>query len=309
MLKKIVLGTLLVGLIGILVVGAVIRTMDKTGQVAEAQGLGHGQGQGNQDRSLSTESEGLGVTGGGKSGQSAAGSGGAGRGGGNADRQYANYEAAPEEWVTYTGTVVQTPADGQDLVIETPAGEEMVVGTGPGYMETQGFSLQAGEQVQVYGYWEDGELKAAELTRLQDGQTVTLRDQLGRPAWAGGGQGGQEISAGEGRVDAPGDGTGTGEAEVSEWLTIQGTVVNVDSYALVVETAGGEEIVIEGRAWSFVQEQGFSVQAGDAVTLVGFYEGEDLEVGQIDSITTGQTVLIREESGRPLWAGRGRQGS
>jgi hypothetical protein len=204
---------------------------------------------------------------------------------------------------------VQVPAGGQDLVIETAAGEEMMVGTGPGYMETLGFSLQAGEQVQVYGYWEDGELKAAQLTRLQDGQTITLRDQLGRPAWAGSGQAAQGKSAGEGRADAPADGTDTGEAEVSEWLTIQGTVVNVDSYALVVETAGGEEIVVDGRAWRFVQEQGFSVHAGDVVSLVGFYEGEDLEVGKIDSITSGQTVQIREESGRPLWAGRGRQGS
>jgi len=46
MLKKIVLGTLLVGLIGILVVGAVIRTMDKTALVAEAHGPGYGRGNG-----------------------------------------------------------------------------------------------------------------------------------------------------------------------------------------------------------------------------------------------------------------------
>ena len=43
MLKKVVLGTLLIGLIGILVAGAVIRTVDKTDNVAEARGLGQGQ--------------------------------------------------------------------------------------------------------------------------------------------------------------------------------------------------------------------------------------------------------------------------
>jgi hypothetical protein len=61
----------------------------------------------------------------------------------------------------------------------------VVIGTGPGYLEDQGLMLQAGESVQVQGYWEDGEFKAAQVTRLHDGQTVTLRDEVGRPAWAG----------------------------------------------------------------------------------------------------------------------------
>ena len=85
----------------------------------------------------------------------------------------------------YEGAVLLSPETGGDLVIMTDAGEEITVGTGPGYMEEQGFVLQAGERVQVLGYWEDDELKAAQLTRLQDGQTITLRDQLGRPAWSG----------------------------------------------------------------------------------------------------------------------------
>jgi hypothetical protein len=75
-----------------------------------------------------------------------------------------------------------------------------------------------------------------------------------------------------------------------------------------VQAKDGTELVVEGRAWRFVQEQGLSVQAGDALTLTGFYEGEDFEVGQIDNESNGQMVRIREESGRPLWAGRGRRG-
>ena len=46
MVRKVILGTLLVGLIGILAVGAVIRTADRTGLVAEARGLEEGQGYG-----------------------------------------------------------------------------------------------------------------------------------------------------------------------------------------------------------------------------------------------------------------------
>jgi hypothetical protein len=185
MLKKIVLGTLFIGLIGILVIGAVIRMMDRTALVAEAQGYGHGRGNGE-------------------------------------------------------------------------AGAYAAGGSGQGFASAQ---------------------------------------PNGR-----GGYGGQ------GREDAPGDQTGTGQANVEEWLTLQGTVVSVDADTLVVQTDSGEQVTMENRPWWFAQEQGFSAQVGDWVTLVGFYEGDDFEVGQIDDTTNGQTVLVRDENGRPLWAGRGRRG-
>jgi hypothetical protein len=197
MVKKIVVGVLLVGLIGVLAAGAVIRTVDKTAQVAEARELDSGQGNGRgvgqvagvvrlapffgprigqaADQAADQTAQGRG------NGQGNAAAGGA-------ERQYANNEAAPQEWGTYEGTVVQAPASGADLVIQGSAGEEVVVGTGPGHMETQGFALQTGEQVQVQGYWEDDELKAAQITRLQDGQAITLRDPSGRPLWAGNGR-------------------------------------------------------------------------------------------------------------------------
>jgi hypothetical protein len=123
-------------------------------------------------------------------------------------------------------------------------------------------------------------------------------------AGRGQGQGGY---GGEGRSDAPGDGTGTGQAQVDEWLTLQGSVTAVDADTLVVQTGSGE-VIIENRPWWTAQEQSFSAQVGDQVTLVGFYEDEEFEVGQIRNDTTGQTVSIRDESGRPLWAGRGRRG-
>ncbi|UCC65558.1 MAG: hypothetical protein JSV36_11145, partial [Anaerolineae bacterium] len=68
---------------------------------------------------------------------------------------------------------------------------------------------------------------------------------------------------------------------------------------------------VENRAWWFAQEQGFWTQTGHQMTLVGFYEDDGpeqhFEVGRIDDNTSGQTVLVREENGRPLWAGRGRR--
>jgi hypothetical protein len=309
MIRKILLGTLFVGLIGVLVTGAVVRTMDKTERVAEAQGYGRGNGEASE-YAAGGAGQGFGV------GAQPNGRGGYGRGnstGGVTGRQYLNFEASPEEWLEYEGTVVQAPAAGVDLVIETSDGEELIVGTGPNYMASQGLALQVGEPVQVRGLWEDGEFKAAQVTRLTDGQTIALRDEFGRPAWAGAGRnaqgGSRDGDGGQGREDAPGDQAGNSQAQVEEWLTIQGTVVKADADALVVQMVGGEQVMVENRAWWFAQEQGFSAQVGDQVTLVGFYEGDDFEVGQIDNATNGQMVLVRDENGRPLWAGRGRRAS
>ena len=305
MFKRIVLGTLLIGLIGVLVAGAIIRTVDKTENVAEARGLGRGQSIGEAGEAV-TQGQGQGQG----RGRSAQGTG-IGQTEATADRLYPNYDESPEEMELYEGTVLLSPATGGDLVVMTDAGQEITVGTGPGYMEEQGFTLQAGERLQVLGYWEDNELKAAQITRLQDGQTIALRDELGRPAWSGSGRLnlGQSLGGydGEGRFDATGEGKGTGLAEVSEWLMLSGEVTGIDAGLLTVQLDSGELVEMMGRPWTFAQEQSFTAEVGDRVTVVGFYEGDEFEVGQIDNDSTGLSVAIREESGRPLWAGRGRR--
>jgi hypothetical protein len=309
MFKRIVLVTLLIGLIGVLVAGGIIRTMDKTENVAEARGLGRGQGIGEAGEAV-TEGQGQGLGRGQGQGRSLQGTG-RGQTEATADRLYPNYDESPEEMELYEGTVLLSPATGGDLVIMTDQGQEIQVGTGPGYMQEQGFTLQAGERLQVLGYWEDGELKAAQLTRLQDGQTLTLRDQLGRPAWSGSGRLnlGQSLGNydGVGRFDDTGEGKGTGLAEVSEWLMLSGEVTGIDAGLLTVQLDNGELVEMMGRPWTFAQEQSFTAEVGDRVTVVGFYEGDEFEVGQIDNDSTGLSVAIREESGRPLWAGRGRR--
>ena len=183
MLKKVLAGTLMVGFIGILVFGAINRTMDQAGKTSEAQSRGPGQG-----RSSEETAQGL------SRGQNNGGwqdpnEGGRGYGQGRtAERQYPNYETAPESWEAYTGTVIQAPEPGVELVIETDDGESLQIGTGPMDLVAQGFALNAGDRVQVNGYWEDDEFKAAQLTNTATGQTLALRDEFGRPAWAGGGR-------------------------------------------------------------------------------------------------------------------------
>ncbi len=307
MLKKVILGTLLVGFIGVLVAFAIIRTVESRGNVAEARGLGRGRGAGAEASTIALGTDPasdaqVAWQGGGRNGQAV----------GTAERLYPNYEEAPEEWNVYAGTVVQVPDAGEELIIESDDGEQTVIGTGPDSLADLGLTLEVGEQVQVQGYWEEGEFRAAQVTRLQDGATVMLRDELGRPSWAGRGRSAQASNgggyAGEGTTASPGDGTGTGQAEVDEWLTLEGTVRSVDASALVVQGPNGQEILVENRGWWFAQDQGFSAEPDDEVSVVGFYEGDDFEVGQIDNLTSGKTVVIRDEDGRPLWAGRGRRG-
>jgi hypothetical protein len=139
----------------------------------------------------------------------------------------------------------------------------------------------------------------------RNGQAGQGRGQRGGGV---GGSKGDEAHDGEGRDGAPGDGTGTGQAQVDEWIVLQGTVVSVDQDALVVQTEEAGRVTVENRPWWFAQEQGFSAQVGDVVALVGFYENGGFEVGQLSNDTRHQTVEIREPEGRPLWAGRGRRG-
>jgi hypothetical protein len=61
----------------------------------------------------------------------------------------------------------------------------------------------AGRLGRIQGNWEGSEFKAAQVTRLRDGETIVLRDEIGHPAWAGGGSA-----------------TAVGGAEASHWLEI-----------------------------------------------------------------------------------------
>jgi hypothetical protein len=105
---------------------------------------------------------------------------------GREQRSRAEEQTEHAEWQTLEGVVVET----QELVITTAHGETVQVGLGPShYRDAQGFILAEGIKVSVQGYWEDGEFKAAEITNLDTGDSITLRDASGRPMWAGQGRG------------------------------------------------------------------------------------------------------------------------
>jgi hypothetical protein len=99
---------------------------------------------------------------------------------------------------------------------------------------------------------------------------------------------------------------GQAQDQVREWLTLIGTVERIDESTLIIGLASGEPITVEGRPWRYALEQGFSAAVGDRLIVTGFYDGEVFEVGQLANSTSDQTLNIRQDNGRPLWAGGGR---
>lgn len=168
---------------------------------------------------------------------------------------------------------------------------------------------QAAEQ-RGGGYGRGGQTNAAPAA----GQNAVPGGQAAEQRGGGYGRGRQNSAApAAGQNAAPGAQQSNpvpnvGQTGVSEWTEISGVVVSADETALVVQTADGATVEIINRPWSFAVSQGFMAQAGDQVQVTGFYEGDTFEAAQISDATSGEIVSIRDESGRPLWAGGGRRG-
>jgi len=137
-----------------------------------------------------------------------------------------------------------------------------------------------------------------------------LGDQAG---WHNGQQagerGGQQGGRGGGQGNQSARGDGAAQTAAIQWVTLDGSVVSVASDLLLVQATSGEIVQVEGMPWSFAQRQGFAPRPGDQVKLLGFYEDDELKVARLTNMSTGQTVLLRDENGRPMWAGQGRRTS
>ena len=124
------------------------------------------------------------------------------------------------------------------------------------------------------------------------------------------GPGGNRLGSEVGEDDCDGsESSDAGRAEVEDWVELSGTVAEVDEHDMLVELENGETLSVSGRPWRFALENAFEASNGDAVTLIGFYEGDRFEVGTLTNESSGQSLVIRDESGRPMWAGGGREGS
>jgi hypothetical protein len=92
-------------------------------------------------------------------------------------------------------------------------------------------------------------------------------------------------------------------------VTLTGEIVSSADQTLTVEIAEMGQFVVQLGPPGFASQQDVAFNAGDMVTLIGFSGESDLfQAGQITNDTTGQTLMLRDPNGRPLWAGRGQGG-
>jgi hypothetical protein len=194
------------GSVGVLALGLLVGTAyillrpveAQAGELARRGGPGQSGATGSvicdnrQERSETTLGAG-GVRWGQSAGQVGAGQGGSGIGQG-ARREGTESDPAieadhpMETWISLAGVVTEV---GVDTTIETDAGP-VVVGLGPDwYREGVSLALSEGDEIVVTGFYEDGEFKAAAIENLSTSAALDLRDQTGRPLWAGRGRNGR----------------------------------------------------------------------------------------------------------------------
>ena len=99
------------------------------------------------------------------------------------------------------------------------------------------------------------------------------------------------------------------QVTLEEWIEYEGTMVALDDEGLIISTHDGQEMSIKlGPSWYWQQQDTFSAEIGDSLSVVGFYDGDYFEAGSVTNETSGQVLTLRTEGGQPLWSGRGRRG-
>ena len=120
----------------------------------------------------------------------------------------------------------------------------------------------------------------------------------GTQAGRGGGQG-------QGQGQSQQRGASQGQSQAVSWVTVEGVVVAHDEELLLQTTDEQLLEVHSGPQW-YWEEQGYQLNVGDELRVTAIADDGELEAGQIENQTTGQRIELRDETGRPLWAGRGR---
>ncbi|MBM3130021.1 MAG: hypothetical protein FJ009_15540 [Chloroflexi bacterium] len=164
-----------------------------------------------------------------------------------------------------------------------------------------------------------GTILFALIAVLGIGAAIRTMDRTGTSTYSGGqGQGrgrvseatapvggGNETALGEAQTESPRWGQQT---QAQTMTTVVGSAASVDENAMTVKLADSSQIVVENRPWWFAQEQKFAAQVGDQIKLTGFSYNGTFEPAKIENATTGKTVQLRDEYGRPGWSGRGQRG-
>ncbi len=215
MIKKIFVGVLLAGVFGLLIFGAVNRTLAKSDNyqplaLNEESGRGNGTeggyrsgdqvnqsenspqlGRNNANAELgyknqdSANASGLGT--GKNSGGNGLGQGGQG-GSGSGDSLGVG-EANVETWEDPI-TVTVDEITSEMWVVSNDEGFVLEIeGRTLSYMVENGFEVEVGDELVLGGFYEGEDFEIGSITNNTTLQTLSIREASGRPLWAGGGRG------------------------------------------------------------------------------------------------------------------------
>ena len=116
-------------------------------------------------------------------------------------------------------------------------------------------------------------------------------------------------NGGAGAFDGSGRDSGTGQGRNEtlrtvpiEWESLTGKVIAVDG-DVTIQTAEGQVLIGMGQS---AYREGFGLEVGDEITMLGFHEDGAFKAGTVENLTTGEMIVLRDETGRPMWSGQGR---
>jgi hypothetical protein len=209
-----------------------------------------------------------------------------------------------EPW-SAQGTISALDETGTGFTMDTSDGATLYVELGPPtYWQSLGVPLAVGDVVVVDGFQRDGQYHAGTISK-PDGQQLVLRTELGQPLWSGGVQ-----NAGDGNGLQDGSHEPQPQAQVDEWLTVSGTLVELFGNTYTIQTDAGNLMTLSaGAPRRFLDEQPFIATPGDALTFTYFENNGSFSAADIANETTGARLMLRDPNGRPLWAGPGRGNS
>jgi len=196
MIKKVFVGVLLAAVFGLLILGAVNRTIAKTtndGPLALSENLGENNEPKNENRRLTEEDQ---LYGRNRTedtiGEDLTSEGGWRGGVGNAQTPGENTGiglAEVDAWLIFTGTVESVSQDLWTITL-TDGSTLEIEGRKLSFMLEQGFIVEVGDNLTLTGFYEGESIEIGQIMKTNSGEMITIRDQNGRPLWSGGRQGG-----------------------------------------------------------------------------------------------------------------------
>jgi len=147
------------------------------------------------------------------------------------------------------------------------------------------------------------------------GDTPVMNDEAQRAQGASGQGRGQRLATqGEETGDGHGRGAGSreplaataGEEHAEDWETLAGVALSLDG-DLLLRTSSGDEVLVGLGPLTYQARADFALTVGDELSVLGFHEDGEFKAGTVENLTTGQTLLLRDATGRPMWAGNGQR--